>query len=163
MFNSVQFNSGEGRFIIIAGCILFFSPFILTLPTVYVIFASSIFGLSVRNYFDVSPLFCKVTNNSEVWKLYSDLCWKDESQKDKEKVCLKALIVMPVRITLVLICCGRIYVRAGPQSGIVSFDFNRPVYSFSISSVLHFSSSIPFKTLSVVKSLRQLVIQHFCG
>ncbi|XP_074616162.1 tetratricopeptide repeat protein 27-like isoform X2 [Acropora palmata] len=27
----------------------------------------------------------QVTNNSEVWKLYSDLCWKDESQKDKEK------------------------------------------------------------------------------
>ena len=73
----------------------------------YTIFASSIFGVSVRNYFDVSPLFCKVTNNSEVWKLYSDLCWKDESQKDREKVCLKALIVIPVRITLVLICCGR--------------------------------------------------------
>ena len=88
--------------------LVFFFFFIITLPTVYTIFASSIFGVSVRNYFDVSPLFCKVTNNSEVWKLYSDLCWKDESQKDREKVCLKALIVIPVRITLVLICCGRI-------------------------------------------------------
>ena len=38
----------------------------------------------------------------------------------------------------------------------VSFDFNRPVYSFSISSVLHFSNSVPFKTVSVDKSLRQL-------
>ena len=87
-------------------CLVFFF-FIITLPTVYTIFASSIFGVSVRDNFDVSPLFCKVTNNSEVWKLYSDLCWKDESQKDKEKVCPKALIVIPVRITLVLICCGR--------------------------------------------------------
>ena len=39
----------------------------------------------------------------------------------------------------------------------VSFDFNRPVFdSFSISSVLHFSNSVPFKTVSVDKSLRQL-------
>ena len=92
--------------LVVVYCLVFFF-FIITLPTVYTIFASSIFGVSVRDYFDVSPLFCKVTNNSEVWKLYSDLCWKDESQKDKEKVCLKALIVIPVRITLVLICCGR--------------------------------------------------------
>ena len=42
------------------------------------------------------------------------------------------------------------------ECGAVSFDFNRPVYSFSISSVLHFSNSVPFKTVSVDKSLRQL-------
>ncbi|KAJ7360146.1 Tetratricopeptide repeat domain 27, partial [Desmophyllum pertusum] len=30
-------------------------------------------------------LTSQVTNNSEVWKLYSDLCWNGESQHDKEK------------------------------------------------------------------------------
>jgi len=30
-------------------------------------------------------LTSQVTSNSEVWKLYSDLCWNDESQEDKEK------------------------------------------------------------------------------
>ncbi|XP_068747496.1 tetratricopeptide repeat protein 27-like [Montipora capricornis] len=30
-------------------------------------------------------LTSQVTNNSEVWKLYSDLCWKEKSQEDREK------------------------------------------------------------------------------